>query len=72
MNERVVWYAMLTYTKCKVWSTKAGLANTYSVHVIRVEGHWSRNLLGRYARWKDSPGTLKSWLTQVAGVERTP
>src|SRR6218665_308169 len=37
----------------------------------RVEGHWLKNLLGRYARWKGSPGTLKSWLTQTAGVGRT-
>jgi len=25
-----------------------------------------------YARWKASPGTLKSWPTQAAGVGRTP
>src|SRR6218665_3121998 len=28
-------------------------------------------LLGRCARWKVSPGTLKSGLTQAAGVGRT-
>src|SRR6218665_429672 len=28
--------------------------------------------IGRYARWKGSPGTLKSWLKQTAGVGRTP
>ena len=31
-----------------------------------------KNLLGRYARWTGLPGTLKSWLTQAAGVGRTP
>ena len=36
-------------------------------YAIRDEGHWLKNLLGRYARWKGSPGTLKSWLTQTAG-----
>src|SRR6218665_2985712 len=41
-------------------------------YAIRDEGHWVKNLLGRYARWKGSPGTLKSWLTQTAGVGRTP
>ena len=34
--------------------------------------HWLKNLLGRYARWIGSPGTLKSWLMQMAGVGRTP
>jgi len=32
----------------------------------------AENLLGRYARWKGSPRTLKSWLTQTADVGRTP
>jgi len=27
---------------------------------------------GRYARWKGSPGTMKSWLTPTAEVGRTP
>src|SRR6218665_460974 len=30
------------------------------------------NPLGRYARWRGSSGTLKSWPTQVADVGRTP
>ena len=41
-------------------------------YVISGEGHWPKNLLGRYARWKGSPGTLKSWPSQAAGVGRTP
>src|SRR6218665_826409 len=31
-----------------------------------------RRTPGRYARWKGSLGTLKSWLVQAAGVGRTP
>src|SRR6218665_2174732 len=42
------------------------------LYAIRGEGHWLKNLLGRYARWQGSPRTLKSRLTQTAGVGRTP
>src|SRR6218665_2574346 len=46
--------------------------NAWWGYAIRGEGHRLKNLLGRYARWKGSPGTLKSWLTQTAGVGRRP
>ena len=46
--------------------------NAWWDYAIRGEGHWLKNLLGRYARWKGSPRTLKSWLTQTAGFGRTP
>src|SRR6218665_2801329 len=39
---------------------------------LKICSCWLKNLLGRYARWKGSPGTLKSWLTQTACVRRTP
>ena len=31
-----------------------------------------KNLLGRFAWWTGSPGTLKNWPTQFVGVGRTP
>src|SRR6218665_1922456 len=40
--------------------------NAWWGYAIRGEGHWLKNLLWRYARWKGSPGTLKSWITQTA------
>ena len=46
--------------------------NAWSGYAIRGEGHWPKNLLGFYSKWKGSSGTLKSWLTQAEGVGRTP
>ena len=37
------------------WGVNSQVGNAWWGYAIRGEGHWLKNLLGRYARWKGSP-----------------
>src|SRR6218665_3831922 len=66
-----LFYSNMTGATCtSLWC--GGVNSQVGECLVRGEGHRLKNLLGRYARWKGSSGTLKSWLTQTAGVGRTP